>query len=73
MKLKVRLFGKNAFVEGSPYAKKALAEDYYTLIVECPNCKKTTTVSIKKGVHLNDIITGIKCSNCQCRLEKVRQ
>jgi hypothetical protein len=70
MKLRVRLFGKNYFTEGNLYAKKALAEDYYTMIVTCKNCGRTTTVSVKKGVHLNDIITGVKCSNCECRLEK---
>jgi len=70
MKILVKLFGKNYFVEGSPYAKKALAEDYYTMGVRCANCNRNTIVLIKKGVHLNDIITGVKCINCECRLEK---
>jgi hypothetical protein len=70
MKLTTRLFGKNYFIVGSEYAKKALASDYYQLPVKCNNCGKITDVNIKKGIHLNDIITGVKCINCQCRLEK---
>ena len=70
MKLRVKLFGKNIFIDGSPYAKRALAEDYYRVIAKCANCCADTTVYIKKGVHINDVITAIKCSNCECRLEK---
>ena len=70
MKLKVRLFGKNAFINGSAYSKKALPENYYRFFKECKNCKAIILIYIKKGVKINDIITAIKCSNCECRLEK---
>lgn len=71
MKLKVKLFGKNAFVAGNKYEKKIDYADYYSLTVVCKNCNKMTQIFIKKEVHLNDIITGIRCNNCQCRLEKI--
>jgi len=70
MTLRVKLFGKNYFVEGSPYAKKTLANDYYGVIAKCANCCASTTLYVKKTVHINDIITGVKCSRCECRLEK---
>jgi len=71
MKLKVRLFGKNYFSEGSPYQKKVDYVDYYPLLVSCKNCNKPTQIYIKKGVRVNDIITSVKCNNCECRLEKI--
>jgi RNase P subunit RPR2 len=70
MKLKVRLFGKNYFISGSKYQYKVNIEDYYSVLVICNNCKNITVVYIKKGVRLNDIITSVKCDNCECRLEK---
>lgn len=73
MKLKVRLFGKNAFVQGSSYEKKVDYANYYLMNVLCTNCKEGTNIYVKKGVHLNDVITAVKCRNCNCRLEKVRE
>ena len=70
MKIIVKLFGKNFFVENSPYSKKVNYDNYYFMILCCANCKHKTEVYVKKGVHLNDIITGVKCSNCECKLEK---
>ena len=70
MKLKVRLFGKNYFVSGSPAELKVNLSDYYMMTVTCHNCNKFTLVYTKKGVHVNDIITGVRCSNCEVRLEK---
>lgn len=70
MKLLVKLFGKNFFTEGSPYQKKVDYINYYPILVICKNCNKSTQIYIKKGVHVNDIITSVKCSNCEVRLEK---
>jgi transcription elongation factor Elf1 len=72
MKLRVRLFGKNYFAAGSPAELKVNLSDYYTSTVACPNCNASTVIYVKKGVHLNDIVTGVRCSRCECRLEKVR-
>jgi hypothetical protein len=70
MKLKVKLFGKNAFMQGSPYEKKVDYNNYYLIHVLCANCKEGMNIYIKKGVHLNDIISAITCKNCGCRLTK---
>jgi hypothetical protein len=71
MTFKVKLFGKNIFRLGDSYQKKANLEDYYWMTVRCKNCNIDIDVAIKKGVHLNDVITGVKCNNCECRLEKI--
>jgi lysyl-tRNA synthetase class I len=70
MKLKVKLFGKNILASGSPAEKKIDYSDYYPFTVICKNCNKMTQVLVKKGVHINDVITGVKCNYCDCRLEK---
>jgi hypothetical protein len=70
MKLVVKLFGKNVFIDGSSYAKKIDYANYYPMSVLCDNCHNRMKIYIKKGVHLNDIITGVICNNCVCRLEK---
>jgi dihydroorotate dehydrogenase len=70
MKLIIKLFGKNVFVAGSKYEKKTDLINYYLMNISCHNCKEGTNIYIKKGVHLNDIITAVKCRNCDCRLEK---
>ena len=70
MKLKVRFFGKNILRTGDPYEKKIDYTNYYPMTVICKNCGKMTQVLVKKGVHLNDVITAVKCSNCAVRLEK---
>jgi hypothetical protein len=76
MRLRDRLFGRNFLVrekiEGieRELPKRMNIENYYTIIHPCNNCNSTTVLYIKKGVHLNDIITSVKCSNCECRLEK---
>jgi hypothetical protein len=70
MKFLTKLFGKNYFVDGSAYAQKADLANYYSMTVDCYNCHNMTKVYIKKGVYLNNVITGILCSNCECRLEK---
>ena len=70
MKFLVKLFGKNVFVEGSPYGKKANFSDYYLVRVYCSNCKNYMVIYVKKGVHINDVITAVKCNNCGVRLEK---
>jgi len=71
MKLRVRLFGKNHFYPGENYTKNVDYSNYYRLYLECKNCITKTETYIKKGVHVNDIITHIKCNNCGCRLEKI--
>ena len=63
MKLRVRLFGKNIFAAGSSYEAKISYADYYPLTVICNNCNKMTQVFVKKTVHLNDVITAVRCSN----------
>jgi len=70
MKLLIKLFGKNKFVLGSPYEKKANLNNYYLMNVTCNNCKEGNNVYIKRGVYLNYVITGIRCRVCDCRLEK---
>ncbi len=70
MKLRVKLFGKIIFRMGDAYQKKVNPKDYYWMTVRCKNCNIDTDVAIKKGIRLNDVITGVKCSNCECRLEK---
>jgi len=70
MKLRIKLFGKNVFVKELPISKKVSADDYYCMIVNCKNCQATTVIYIKKGVRVNDIITGVKCNYCNVRLEK---
>ena len=71
MRLIVRLFGKNYYLEGSKYQKKANGNDYYPKLILCLNCNRPTQIYIKKGVHVNDIITQVKCSSCECRQEKI--
>jgi hypothetical protein len=76
MKLRTRLFGKNflvrEFVEGieKELPKGMNIENYYSIIHLCLNCRHSNSIWIKKGVHVNDIITHVKCQNCECRLEK---
>lgn len=70
MKLRTRLFGKNAFSEKN-LNYKILSGDYYNAEIKCKNCGFTTIVYFKKGVHINDVINTVKCSNCDCRLEKI--
>jgi hypothetical protein len=70
MKFLVKLFSKNVFVDGNPYGKKVDYNDYYLMAIDCKNCNDTTRIYIKKSVHVNDIVTGVKCNNCDCRLEK---
>ena len=71
MKLIVRLFGKNYFKPCSKYSNTiANFNDYYTHLIICKNCGGGTTVYIKKGVHINDVVTQVKCDACDCRLEK---
>jgi len=70
MKLLVRLFGKNAFVQGSPYEKKVDYNNYYYTTKVCNNCQSIILIYVKKGVCVNDIITKVKCNDCECRLEK---
>jgi hypothetical protein len=70
MKLLIKLFGKNAFIQGTSYEKKIDYINYYLIQVLCANCKNIMNIYIKKGVHINDIVTGIKCNYCNCRLEK---
>jgi hypothetical protein len=70
MKVRVRLFGKNVFIIGTDYQKKANLQNYYQMVATCKNCNNITGIYIKKGVHFNNIIAGVPCSNCECRLEK---
>ena len=76
MKFKVRLFGRNflvrEFIEGKEkeFPVGMNYQDYYLIATNCKNCNQTTNVYIKKGIHFNDIITRVKCINCECRLEK---
>lgn len=70
MKLKIKLFGKNVFVRGSSYGEKVDYANYYLMNVLCVNCKEGINIYIKKGVHLNDVITGVECENCGCHLTK---
>jgi hypothetical protein len=76
MKFLVKLFGKNFLVsqriEGieKELPKGMNIDDYYTMNVLCANCKQEMSIYIKKGVHLNDIVTGVRCSNCEVHLEK---
>ena len=71
MRLIVRLFGKNYFLEGSKYQQKVDYINYYPKLIQCLNCGRPTQIYIKKGVHVNDIITQVKCSSCECRQEKI--
>ena len=77
MKLKVRLFGRNFLVtekvEGieKELPKGMNIDDYYDITYTCKNCESITAIHIKKGVHISDIITSIKCQNCEVRLEKI--
>jgi len=70
MKFRVKLFGKNILRIGDKYENKIDYANYYPLTVSCKNCNKMTQVLVKKGVRLNDVICGIRCSNCNVRLEK---
>jgi hypothetical protein len=70
MKLKVRLFGKNAFSAEKEIPKKIDMKNYYLINVICKNCNQSTSIAVKKGVHINDVITGVRCKFCECRLEK---
>jgi RNase P subunit RPR2 len=70
MKLKVKLFGKNVFQENSAYSKKVDYANYYKITHECKNCNAINVIYVKKGVHVNDIATSVKCINCGNRLEK---
>jgi len=71
MKILVSLFGKNHFIPGTPYEKKVDFNNYYTMELHCKNCNHYTSTYIKKGVHVNDVATHIRCSNCNVRLEKI--
>jgi hypothetical protein len=70
MKLKIRLFGKNCFQEGSDYSKKVNYANYYKITHICHNCGAANVLYVKKGVNIKDIVTEVKCINCECRLEK---
>lgn len=70
MKIKARLFNKNYFISEDIYGTKIDIKDYYVISVVCKNCGSTTSIYVKKGVHVNDIISGVKCNNCEVRLEK---
>lgn len=76
MKLKVRLFGRNFLVQEKvegiekELPKGMDVNDYYSMNVLCVNCHQGMNIYIKKGVHLNDIVTGVRCKNCEVRLEK---
>jgi hypothetical protein len=70
MKLKVKLFGKNVFVAEKGIPKNIDMINYYLINVLCKNCGQQTSIAVKKGVHINDVITGARCKYCECRLEK---
>ena len=70
-KLAAYLFNRNVFTDGDVYSKKINFDNYYEVAVVCKNCTQPNTVYVKKGVHINDVIFGAKCKNCNCRLEKI--
>lgn len=76
MKFLIKLFGRNFLVRekiegiGKELPRGVDINDYYTMNVICNNCNNRTNIYVKKGIHLNDIITSVRCNNCECRLEK---